>query len=324
MNTLTAAQKYIEAGYAVIPVPPGQKGSKTEEWQKLRLIAADIPKFFTEKSNIGVILGEASGGLVDIDLDCPEAVQLATHFLPSTPAIFGRKGRGRSHYLYQCPTINKYMPLKCGGMVLEIRGKSSLHTMFPPSIHPLGESVTWYQEGTPAAVDAGELLDACKKLAVASVMLRHWPEQGSRHNFALYLSGFLLQTLEWSEEDATHLIEVVATMAGDEEVNDRINTVASTLATLEAGEPVKGISGLEETLSPDVIKSVQKWFENKPKRSDKAALFEDEDIIAMIDEMNKTYAFTGIGGKSAILKETPNDENQFTIIGLDLFYNTFT
>ncbi len=121
MNTLTAAQKYIEQGYAVIPVPPGQKSPKLKRWPSLRLKAPDLPQHFTENSNIGVILGEASGGLVDIDLDCEEAVQLAPHFLPSTSAIFGRKSRGKSHYLYKCSTLNKRISFECGGMVLEIR-----------------------------------------------------------------------------------------------------------------------------------------------------------------------------------------------------------
>lgn len=322
-NAIISAQKYIEQGYAVIPIPLGQKSPKMKAWPSLRLKVPDLPQHFTENSNIGIILGEASGGLVDIDLDCGEAVQLATHFLPSTLAIFGRKTRGRSHYLYHCPALSKRIPFDCGGMVLEIRAASNLQTMFPPSVHPSGESVTWYQEGVPAVADEAKLLDACQKLALASVILRHWPVEGGRHTFALYLSGFLLQTLKWSEEDAAHLIEVVATAAGDNEVSDRVNTVASTLDTLEAGEPVKGISGLMETMPADVIKSIEKWFKSQPKRVGKAALSEDKEIDAMIDDINNTYAFVGIGGKSAILKETPNDDNQFSIIGLDLFYNTF-
>jgi hypothetical protein len=327
MNTLTAAQKYIEHGYAVIPVPPGQKGCKTPKWQLLRLKTPDLAKYFMENSNIGVLLGDASGGLIDIDLDCAEAVQLAPHFLPSTSAIFGRKSRGRGHYLYHCPALNEHILFKCGDMILELRGASNKQTMFPPSVHPSGESVTWYEEGTPAFVDEDELLDACQKLALAAVMLRHWPEQGSRHNFALYLSGFLLQTLEWSAEDAAHLIEIVATAAGDNEVSDRVNTVVSTLATFEAGEPVKGISGLLETMPADVMNAVQKWFKikkasSKSKRTQANTLADSSIFDAMIEEMNKRHAFVQLGGKPAILREDSNGK-RYEILSYEFFNKAF-
>jgi hypothetical protein len=37
-----------------------------------------------------VILGLASCGLADIDLDSPEAIELADLYLPVTGAVFGR------------------------------------------------------------------------------------------------------------------------------------------------------------------------------------------------------------------------------------------
>jgi len=326
-NAIISAQKYIEQGYAVIPIPLGQKSPKMKAWPSLRLKVPDLPQHFTENSNIGIILGEASGGLVDIDLDCGEAVQLATHFLPSTLAIFGRKTRGRSHYLYHCPALSKHIPFDCGGMVLEIRAASNLQTMFPPSVHPSGESVTWYQEGVPAVADEAELLDACQKLALASVMLRHWPVEGGRHTFALHLSGFLLQTLEWSEEDAAHLIEVVANAAGDNEVSDRVNTVASTAETLDAGEPVKGISGLIETMPADVIKSVQKWFRIKQASSkSKRTLINisvDSSIFdEMVEKMNERHALVQLGGKPAILREG-SDGKHYEILSYEFFTKAF-
>jgi hypothetical protein len=48
-----------------------------------------------------VQLGPKSGGLCDVDLDCTEAVVLAPAFLPPTHAVFGRKSKPRSHYLYR-------------------------------------------------------------------------------------------------------------------------------------------------------------------------------------------------------------------------------
>jgi|SRR5215471_16982880 len=41
-----------------------------------------------------------SAGLVDVDLDCEEAIELAPLYLPETGAIFGRKSAPKSHWLY--------------------------------------------------------------------------------------------------------------------------------------------------------------------------------------------------------------------------------
>ena len=45
-----------------------------------------------DESNVGLGLGKASGGLADVDLDCPEAVQLASRFLPPTRMRIARGG----------------------------------------------------------------------------------------------------------------------------------------------------------------------------------------------------------------------------------------
>ncbi len=47
-----------------------------------------------------MILGEASGGLADVDLDSIEAVHVGPYFLPRT-LCFGRPSKPRSHWLYQ-------------------------------------------------------------------------------------------------------------------------------------------------------------------------------------------------------------------------------
>jgi hypothetical protein len=51
--------------------------------------------------NVGFILGTASG-MLDVDLDCQEAVDLADEYLPSTNSIFGRASASSSHRLYRC------------------------------------------------------------------------------------------------------------------------------------------------------------------------------------------------------------------------------
>jgi hypothetical protein len=83
-----------------IPVRPRSKQPKLSEWQKRRAEHNNALEFAPD-DNVGVVLGTASGGLVDIDLDSDLARQLAPHFLPPTGWVFGRESAPRSHYLYR-------------------------------------------------------------------------------------------------------------------------------------------------------------------------------------------------------------------------------
>jgi len=90
MNVLASARAYIRRGWSPVPIPERAKSPRIRGWPNLRLKEAEAAKYFTRPSNIGIILGEASGGLVDVDLDCRETFQFASSLLPTTGAIFGR------------------------------------------------------------------------------------------------------------------------------------------------------------------------------------------------------------------------------------------
>ena len=91
--------RYVQRGWAVIPVHPRSKQPIRDNWPELRLQAKDLATYFpTGEENIGVLLGEPSGGLIDIDLDSAEAICLAPEILPPT-CRFGRENKPESHYL---------------------------------------------------------------------------------------------------------------------------------------------------------------------------------------------------------------------------------
>jgi hypothetical protein len=88
--------------------------------------------------------GGRSGGLVDADLDCPEALDLAPEILPPTAAIFGRPSKPKSHWLYSVEGVAQSLTFKdpiTGAMLVELRGDGGRQTLFPPSRHPSGERV---------------------------------------------------------------------------------------------------------------------------------------------------------------------------------------
>ncbi len=82
--TQDAARRYIGRGWAPIPVPANSKNPSRLDWESERWALEDVPQVWNNGQNIGLLTGEPSGGLVDVDLDCPEAVAQAGRFLPPT------------------------------------------------------------------------------------------------------------------------------------------------------------------------------------------------------------------------------------------------
>ena len=170
---LESARTYLSRGYAVIPVPARKKVPVLKGWTDLRLSESDLPAHFNGTGNIGVLLGEPSGWLIDVDLDCDEAVALAPKFLPPTGATSGRPGKPASHWWYVCEGIKtrKHQDPVSKKMIVELRSTGA-QTVVGPSIHPSGEPYDPL-DGEPAVVDAGELGAAVAALAEAVTEARH-------------------------------------------------------------------------------------------------------------------------------------------------------
>ncbi len=168
-NLLDAARWYLARGFAPIPVPAGSKVPVLKGWTDMRLAEADLPRHFNGTGNIGVLLGEPSGWLVDVDLDCEEAVALAPAFLPPTGAKSGRPGKPLSHWWYVCEgaKTRKHQDPASKKMIVELRSTGA-QTVVGPSVHPSGELYDPL-EGEPAVVDAEELAAAVAALAEAVV-----------------------------------------------------------------------------------------------------------------------------------------------------------
>lgn len=170
IRVLPIAIRYHQAGWALIPIPCGEKRPRLKGWQALRLDGPGLLAAFAgQPKNIGVLLGEPSGWLIDIDLDHKRAVELADQFLPGTPAVFGRPGKPRSHRIFRVTApvaTHKRMQAKLG-MIVELRS-SGAQTVIPPSVHPSGEIVSWCgAEIEPAIVEPDTLIRAVDALADA-------------------------------------------------------------------------------------------------------------------------------------------------------------
>ncbi len=184
-----AAEHYLSLGWRIVPVPHRQKAPAVKGWPDFQVDTDGLVTALPEPSNIGVILGAVSGGLVDIDLDCPEAVELAPEFLPDT-WTFGRPSKPRSHWLFVVPggaSTRKFLDVPDSKnqrqTLLELRaGRLSerrVQTVFPPSTHPSGEPIRWTEDcdatEAPLTIEREALTAHLEGLAVATLLRRHAP-----------------------------------------------------------------------------------------------------------------------------------------------------
>jgi hypothetical protein len=237
-------------------------------WPELRLEEPDLAEHFRAEANVGLLLGEPSGCLTDVDLDCAEALMLADALLPATASIFGRAGKPRSHREYIartsglgafCAPIVKYVdPGADGTTLLELRS-TGCQTMAPGSIHPCGEPVEWVTDGTPAELTPDELRRACGRLAAASLLVRCYPTRGTRHDYALAVAGALARALD--EETAERVLLAIARAAGDEESMTRRGDLRSTLRRLAAERPASGWPRLAELIGERRARAVREWLD---------------------------------------------------------------
>lgn len=98
--SVKAATDYHRRGFMPVAVPSGRKGPVTKGWQNTIYTEDELSTRFNGNGNIGLLLGAPSRNLVDVDLDCREALALADKFLPETPAVTGRPIAPRSHWWY--------------------------------------------------------------------------------------------------------------------------------------------------------------------------------------------------------------------------------
>jgi hypothetical protein len=167
-------------------IPLKGKVPSPSEWQNLRQSHPDALEP-NGSCNIGVVLGDASDGLVDIDIDRLEALPLADFFLPKTEMIFGRKSKPHSHRIYKCAEPGRIEKWQDDvGVIVELRGNGG-QTMFPPSVHPSGELVEFDKAGVPTTISRHELEKAVVELAVATEIFKPYTD-GCRHDIALALA----------------------------------------------------------------------------------------------------------------------------------------
>lgn len=263
-----AAAAYAAKGWKPVPMNRKTKKARGREWQKHPYEAS---QFNGNSENVGIQFGACSKGLCDVDLDTMTAIGLAPEFLPPTGAIFGRRSKPASHQLYYADlhktekksTIQfaEYVNDKRGQMIVELRiggDDKGAVTAVPPSFHS-GEEVEWVSDNEPACVDGAVLKRSVLQLAISSLLVSHYPGNGSRHEGALVLGGVLARA-NWERSAIAGVVEVVARSANDDDVHDRVTAATSALDHKANGQEVPGLTRLCEVWGKDVADTLAKWL----------------------------------------------------------------
>ena len=242
------AHLLIAMGLTPVSLKEKSKIPKKKNWNTE---PPDIKDFKT--GNIGIM------GLVDVDLDCPEAVRVSRYFLPKTGMIFGRESVGPAHWMYDIKDQDGYKKFEFqGACIAEYRplfGKRC--TMIPTSTHPSGEKVRWIKGDDAAASSKEIVLPAVAKIAACVVLGRSWAE-GSRQDATLALAGGLA-TAGWDDGGIRRFISCVLELAEDKDPS-RDQAVEATLEKYAKQEKVTGFTTLKEILGADVVSAVMGWL----------------------------------------------------------------
>jgi Bifunctional DNA primase/polymerase, N-terminal len=238
-------------------------------WQERQLSEDELPDYFVDGRNLGIVLGGAAG-LVDVDLDNPVAVDVADLLLPDTVKS-GRMKNPRSHHWFVCdpaPPSRRYfltkpladrLMIESGEAVLVELRSTGHQTVVAPSIHPVdGDRYLWYP-GEIREMDGGELAGLVLDVAVATLLALHRP-LGSREWFLIHAFGFLCPRL--GPERAEKIVEAASAHFDDEEHDERMLAVRSFLRKpVDDDAPMmEGLLAAElERLAPGVPALIERW-----------------------------------------------------------------
>lgn len=143
---------YHDRGYQLVEVDPNTKKPSKVGWPDRRPRPSDF-----SLSNIGLVMGEGSGGLVCVNVLDDEEFSLAADALPGT----GMRAGGL--FFYRVTDLPRgYTKTNLAG--LEIRGNRHFVVVPPSTVK--GKIVRWeYEACEPGEVRFGDLLASAETLA---------------------------------------------------------------------------------------------------------------------------------------------------------------
>jgi hypothetical protein len=325
-------------GLAVIPVKPASKVPAIASWSK-RCADDNDSSEFNDDSNVGVVLGEGSNGIVDIDLDAPAAIKIADYFLPETGWKFGRETAPSSHRLYRIKgEVGRREAIMLDGETFAEYRADGCMTVFPGSIHgKTGEAIQWSKCEELAFVSRKVLIHALKKMAVTAVVLPNY-KKGSRNDIVNALAGTLL-FYGMAIDDIKHIVGVLCDVTADEEIDSRLTCVETTAERKSVNKPVTGEEHLRELIGDDSVTSIMGYLGgqknalptvNRAASSSSSNVLSDDEMndmgvakrfasnmgarVAYVEELGSFYTYKGESGKKTVTWRSPGSSMSSSMI----------
>lgn len=271
------AKKYIQMGLAIIPIVFKKKNPPID-WKKYQEKPPqweEISMYFERATNIGIITGVPSGGLVVLDFDDMGVYEMIKHHIPEIENTFLVKTSKGVHAYFR---VKDHIVGTTKIGKVDIKGQGGL-VVAPPSIHPSGAKYTILNEN-PIKILTIEQWEAYyhiletlirktnisdkgiptlpvkkgRKLTKGEInkileVIQPLYLQGYRDYIVMYLSGWLYKS-QIDYESAKEIIEILAEK--DEEKRERLRVLERTYLNIQP-EKIKGKTGLQEVLNDILI-----------------------------------------------------------------------
>ncbi|WP_462118551.1 bifunctional DNA primase/polymerase [Methylorubrum extorquens] len=303
---------YIRSGYDITILKPMTKRPLLNKWTDTTLKIGDIESHgtFPEDYNIGIKLGFASRGIVDVDLDCDAAVWLGAWLLNTGTRVFGRDDNPASHYLYRVHNPRSTLRFKhpvSNEMIVELRGNGS-QTVLPESIYEDGSLLRFEEYSLPEPLETDwETLERQSGLIAAGAVLSEFWNEGSRHALALALGGWAAHK-RIDQGTFTRLIEAVAGYMNDDDVADRVDCIRDSYTDLATGNKVAWKDDLERTIDHKIMAAISKWLMVNADPESISATRQPKKLSSMMSDLQSGEDFCEHIGDKVIFCD---DEEQF-------------
>ena len=243
-------QSFLDNNCFIFHSDYGKKGVTLTNAQRIKnqITNAEQVKEF---QNINVFTGKEN--IVDIDLDCTEALQLADDFLLPSGIEFGRESTPRSHRLYKILDLNKkhtrsafiFRSSDKDNTLVELRANN--HYTMCGGMYDEKEKVVHTKLGKLTEINYDQLHKSVAMLACACAIKRKYPAPKSklRNDYIKLIVATLFQ-YKISEDDCFRILSSAS--KHDDECNVRLKRV-SNVYKKAANEALQGLPTLTTDFS---------------------------------------------------------------------------
>ena len=217
MNT-EALESFLDNKCFIFHSPCGKKGVELNTAQRLRNRITDVNQL-KDFQNYNLFTGYSN--VADIDLDCPEVLELADYFLIPAGIEFGRESTPRSHRLYKILDMDKKKHTRSSltfrdsdkdNTLIELRAHN--HYTMCGGLYDNKEKVVYNKLGKLTELNYDQLHKNYAMLALAAIILRKVRLPIIKHHNEFYkeIAGALCHH-KVTREDAERIFDAVITKA---------------------------------------------------------------------------------------------------------------